>query len=298
MLIGCVIISYNPKISLLKENIDAIIQQVDQILVVDNGSNNITDVKKLVIHHKIDLLALQSNMGIATALNEGFSYFQSANYDWVLTLDQDSVAPKKLIDKLVNIDEFDKDTVGIVAADFIDRSQGEEESTRSGVVGYSKRVITSGSLTNIKIWQIIGGYDEHLFIDYVDHDFNQRIIDMGFKIFQVNDVFLIHSLGDGMLPQKNILAKIFEKQSKGHTEHSAFRQYYIFRNGIIFNKRYSKHVIYDNLKLISDIRWVLLFSDPSKQLAFAFRGIWDGLRYNKRKDVYFQKYLMLKKRND
>lgn len=298
MKIGSVIVSYNPKVDLLNENIDAIISQVDAVLIVDNGSKNIERIRLSISDKNIHILELKKNMGIAYALNSGISYFQDLKFDWVITLDQDSIAPRNLINDLININEFKDENIGIVAADFIDVSQGEESSTRTGVVGYSKRVITSGSLTNIKVWQSVGGFDEQLFIDYVDHDFNQRIMDMGFEIFQVNDVSFKHSLGEGVSSESNVLAKIFAKQSKGHTDHSAFRQYYIFRNGIIFTKRYSKNITYDTIKLVLDIRWLFLFKQPSKKIFAALHGIWDGLTYNARNDLFFQKYLKLKRMKD
>lgn len=290
-MIGSIIVSYNPDIDLLKENLNSIVKQVDKVLVVDNGSQNIAFIKKIVNEAGSSILQLHSNMGIAVALNSGMSYFQNLHYDWIMTLDQDSIAPKNLIKQLTSVNEFKEKNVGIIAADFIDRTQGETITTRSGVVEYSKRVITSGSLTNVEVWKQVCGFDNQLFIDYVDHDFNQRIINMGFKIYQVSDLQLSHSLGKEISPKSNFLAKIFSRQRKGHAEHSAFRQYYIYRNGIIFIKRYSKRSMYDFLKLTSDIRWIFLFSQPIQQLISALHGVWDGLKYNTDNDLYFQEYL-------
>ncbi|RDF88859.1 glycosyltransferase family 2 protein [Leuconostoc mesenteroides subsp. mesenteroides] len=294
-MIGAVIVTYNPKIDLLEENINAIKEQVSSVLVVDNGSINFVQIEKLVIKTEVHLLPLNQNMGIAIALNEGLAYFKNLNFMWAITLDQDSIAPNNLIEALTSTDEFKYPNIGIIAADFIDASQDEIKNSKTGISEYSKRVITSGSLTNVAVWDKVGRFDNQLFIDYVDHDFNQRVMEMGFKIFQVNDVYFRHSLGEKVSSKKNILAKLFYKQVKGHAEHSAFRQYYIYRNGVIFIKRYSKHPFWDFIKLISDIRWIMLFSSPIKQSAAAAHGVIDGLMYSPKKDTYFQRYLDLKK---
>lgn len=295
MKIGSIIVSYNPDIELLKENIDAIIKQVDRVLIVDNGSRNIVSIKELSDQTGAFLIDLSTNMGIATALNKGMAYFQKLHYDWVLTLDQDSVASDNLISKLTSVSEFTEKDVGIIAADFMDMVQGERESTRSESDRHSRRVITSGSLTNVRIWEYVGGFDEQLFIDSVDYDFNQRIISLGFKIFQVNEVYIRHSLGEGIKTKNNFLTRMMLKQSKGHpTEHSAFRLYYIHRNLIIYAKRYSERPIHDILKSILSMVWIFLFRDPRQKLVSALKGVWDGLKYHSKNDLYFQNYLELK----
>ena len=40
------IVTFNPDIERLNENISAIINQVDKVVVVDNGSENADDIKK------------------------------------------------------------------------------------------------------------------------------------------------------------------------------------------------------------------------------------------------------------
>ena len=56
MKIGSVIVSYNPKVDLLNENIDAIISQVDAVLIVDNGSKNIERIRLSISDKNIHIL--------------------------------------------------------------------------------------------------------------------------------------------------------------------------------------------------------------------------------------------------
>lgn len=288
--IGALIVSFNPNIELLQENISAIVNQVLTVVVVDNGSNNIHDVEKLIQNYGVSLITLEKNLGIAAALNKGMEFLREKNFDWVLTLDQDSVVPKDIIKNLTNTKEFEMKNIGLLAADFIDSAVGEIKSDRSGVAGYSKRVITSGSLTNVNVWNIIGGFDEQLFIDAVDHDFNQRIIQMGYDIFQINDVQIQHTLGQSMKNNNNVLAQIVGFFGVHRSEHSATRLYYIYRNEIIFIKRYSKKKAYDYLRLIAGMRWLIIVSHPIKQTKAALKGIKDGINYSTENDVFFKNY--------
>lgn len=288
--IGALIVSFNPSIKLLQENINAIVNQVSTVVVVDNGSNNVNDVEKLLQNYGVSLIKLEKNFGIAAALNRGMEFLKKENFNWVLTLDQDSVVPKDIIQKLTDTKEFKIKNVGLIAADFINSAAGEISSERSGVVGYSRRVITSGSLTNVKVWSIIGGFDEQLFIDAVDHDFNQRIIQMGYDIFQINDVQIKHALGQSMKSNNNILAQIIGFFGSQRSEHSATRLYYIYRNEIIFIKRYSKRKTYDYLRLISDMRRLVIASHPIKQTKAALMGIKDGIKYSTKNDTFFRNY--------
>ena len=62
------IILYNPDLSRLRENISAILPQVDKVVLVENGSSDITYLKELE-DEKIELIVNEENMGIAYALN-------------------------------------------------------------------------------------------------------------------------------------------------------------------------------------------------------------------------------------
>ena len=51
------IITYNPDIARLTFNIKAIFPQVDEVVLIDNGSKNINNIKSLICNYKsIDLI--------------------------------------------------------------------------------------------------------------------------------------------------------------------------------------------------------------------------------------------------
>lgn len=92
------IVLYNPDIVRLRENVNAIISQVDMLFLQDNGSENISEVEALIGGlPRVVLLKSSRNMGIAWALNQLCEQATADNYCWILTLDQDSVCPEGII---------------------------------------------------------------------------------------------------------------------------------------------------------------------------------------------------------
>ena len=70
------IVLFNPEIERLNENIEHIRKQVPMLILVDNGSSNLEDVKSLICDvPNIILLENGKNLGIAQALNRIFLDF-------------------------------------------------------------------------------------------------------------------------------------------------------------------------------------------------------------------------------
>lgn len=46
--IGALLVTFNPNIPKLKESLNRIINQVSKVIIVDNGSNNISSIKKII----------------------------------------------------------------------------------------------------------------------------------------------------------------------------------------------------------------------------------------------------------
>ena len=69
------IVSYNPDLARLRENILAIAGQVEHTLVIDNASENRENIRKLIagMEH-VSLRSNTENLGVAAALNQIFTY--------------------------------------------------------------------------------------------------------------------------------------------------------------------------------------------------------------------------------
>lgn len=226
------IVTFNADMERLKQNIEAILPQVEEIVVVDNGSKNLHDVEKLIKGYiNIHLITECKNLGIAKALNDAFKYAESKSYDWVFTLDQDSVTVSDCVATLLH---SANNNTGIICAHAVDRNfhSNDERKMDKGVRDVDA-CITSGSLTSIKAWKDCGGFDEQMFIDWVDWDICYAMRVKGYRILKSYYTNIIHELGTD--------TKSFH--IFGHEylilNRSPFRYYYVFRNRIYLARKYS-----------------------------------------------------------
>ena len=116
------IVSYNPDIKRFKENIDSILSQVDKLIIIENGSKDSEEIIKIIKSYdenRIKLVVNSKNMGIAKALNQIMVCAEKANYEWVITLDQDSVCPENLVKEYSKY--IEEDNVAIICPQIQDR---------------------------------------------------------------------------------------------------------------------------------------------------------------------------------
>lgn len=121
----------------------------------------------------------------------------------------------------------------------------------------------------------VGGFDERLFIDYVDHDFCLKLRRRGFRVLQATAAQLLHSLGS--MDRRLLLVKRINV-----THHVAVRRYYISRNRLVLWQRYRRQepvwVLRDVRRFFSEAVYMLLFErEVSKKLRMMARGIRDAL---------------------
>ena len=63
------IVTYNPDLQRLTENLDAVTKQVRRVVVVDNGSENIDRIRTLVEKYQnLGIISNKKNLGIAKHL--------------------------------------------------------------------------------------------------------------------------------------------------------------------------------------------------------------------------------------
>ena len=274
---------YEPDIDRLLENIEAVLPQVDKLICVDNGSRNIEEVKEKIQNTspKIEFIENGENLGIARALNQMFEYAEEKAYDWVLTLDQDSVCPANLMEEyrkyIDQIEHKDLKDVGVISPKLVDRNFEKDIQTEKPY-DYIDKCITSASLTSVETWKKVGGFWEYLFIDFVDHDFCAKCQKQRIKIIRVNSVELLHELGNGE-------HHTFLGRRVTALNHSPFRKYYMVRNWLIYMHEH-KDVI-DYKKVRNSYRFfylkTLLFEDEKfEKLKQMLKGRRDGKQFIKK----------------
>lgn len=268
------IITYNIDEKLI-EVTNSIINQVESLVIVDNGSKpqTIKLLKELNENPIVNVIFNEENCGIAKALNQGVELAKKNKCDWVLTLDHDSVCGKDMVkDMLSCAAEYKtKENIGILTPrifethkqDFISK-KGHEDYKYIKV----KDCIQSGSLIKLNVFDKIGYFNEELFIYHVDFDFCQRLLKAKYDIVQCNNVTLYHEEGY-KIPKKLLGRKVF------YNNYSSPAVYYITRNTIYMCRTYN--IIYIK-RVIKDFLFIVLFDKKRKErLSYFLKGIHDGL---------------------
>ncbi|MDO5852430.1 MAG: glycosyltransferase family 2 protein [Methanobacteriaceae archaeon] len=278
--ICCVIITYNIGKEFYK-CYDSIKNQVDYVIIVDNGSDKETiDVlNKIKVDTNTNVIFNNDNYGIAKALNIGVRDAITRGYSWILTMDNDSQAQFDMIDVMIktynNINEIEKNKIVGMSPNFFDRKylSNVEYNVNNLSYSYEDVVITSGNLLKKEVFDTIGFFNEEYFIDYVDIEFCLRIFEKGEKIIQVNNAILNHQIGDG---SKH---KIFNKTFTA-SNHSALRRYYITRNSLDVYKKYKHlniHATNDIKRQLakSSIKIILVEDNKIQKIKYILKGIQD-----------------------
>lgn len=279
-----VLVTYNPDLELLKESVSNLLKQTQGIIICNNSLEPLPDsfVKK---EPAICVINLGKNLGIAAAQSIGMKMaFEDDNADFILQMDQDSIADDNMVTNLLSAYECLKEhgiNVGLVGAQDFDRYTNEVNKARVNTGHPVVRdsfmqvscTLSSGSLIPKNAWLAAGGMADELFIDAVDHEYCWRLQKHGFVVVRNKEALLGHRLGDGKFKILNIL-------SVGMP--SPFRHYYAIRNAFILMRR-GYVPIYWKLSSLGKIAFKLVvypifLPEGKKRFHFITKGIWDGVR--------------------
>lgn len=271
------IVTYNPDLERLQKNINAIEPQVEHLIIVDNGSTNINLISRIKgeCKIKIDLIENKENIGIASALNQALDYAYKNNFDWILTLDQDSICDINMISEMKSqYEKEDNKNIALIAPNILDENITLKPQDIKEGIEYTGPFITSGSLTKTNIAKNIGGFVDKLFIDQVDFDFCLRLKDSGADILKVNRAIIYHQLGE--ISEHKLFGKTITT-----TNHSPIRRYYYYRNLVYMYEHHKEnHKEWINLEIkhaIKNIPRIILFEkNKTDQIKSITKGILDA----------------------
>ena len=292
MKICSIIVTYNPDIDSFRSCLYAQLNSgSDKILVVDNGSTNYSKIKQL--SNELDLLeiiSLDTNMGIAFAQNVGIKYASKNNFSFVLLFDQDTIIPEDYASKILNVYlkiklEF-TDKIAVVGPNYIDQltlnyypqvilkgcklKEVYPNTQQSEYIEISF-IIASGSLIKLETINEVGFMDEKLFIDGVDIEWCLRAKAKGFKTFVATRINVFHSIGDTRL------------QSLGRNVaiHSPIRRYYMARNNILILRYKNIPFGFKLRKIVSVLSSISIhlyeFKFSKEYMYYIFKGFYHGV---------------------
>jgi rhamnosyltransferase len=277
MKIAATVVFYNPEDDIF-DNISSYITDVEKLIIIDNSTKyNLGLINKLKnTFSNIEYINNNGNLGIATALNIGCMKAIEYNFEWILTMDQDS--------KFINFEHYKKclfslnnqDNIALIAANTM--WHAKEHLPSHPTCNYEEKflVITSANFLNLNLFESIGRFEDKLFIDMVDHDYCIRAQEKKYKIYYFKDVLVEHSLGN-LFKRKNLITR----KVKNKIEHNPQRVYYITRNFLYTWKQYSDIFPKEfnliktiNILFIHQITKIILYEDQKLKKIYAkFLGL-------------------------
>lgn len=233
MKIAAVVILYYPPKSVFA-NIKTYYDYVDKIFVFDNSEVESLVKDDLVNLPKVEFYHNHENEGIAKRLNSACRLAVKEQYEWILTMDQDSSFSVDAVNAYFNcFKQFkEKNNIAIFGTEY---KRYTTTTTDNCTVKEVDKLITSGSLLNLSLFEKIGEFDEALFIDSVDYDYCFRAIIASYFIIQFSNVYLLHSIG--RIANRSSIKTFFITKKKKEI-HSPLRLYYMYRNMLYLNKKY------------------------------------------------------------
>ncbi|MCI1640651.1 MAG: hypothetical protein LKI42_05195 [Bacteroidales bacterium] len=219
------VITYKPDKELLMKNISSFAGSVSRIVIWDNtpeaeaGGIDFGGIPR----DKIFLMGEGRNIGISKALNKVWKYASANGFDYILTMDQDSVWEgfDNFLDKISLRTDKEKCLFGPCVNG--DKTNGDFSETVF--------LITSGMLVPVSVLDAVGGYREEFFTDAIDSDlvFHARML--GFLSYYVSGCSLVQRFGN---PETS---HAFGRNFRIY-DYSPERLYGIFRNNIIVIRTY------------------------------------------------------------
>lgn len=215
----------------------------DKVMIFDNSDNkNDCDLYNDVIY-----VNFGENKGIAYALSYAMQYAIDNNYDYVLTLDQDSIFPydkMKIITEKLNNAIYQR--IGIVALNYNNKYKSNKD------VKFINSIITSGNFVKVSAYKMIEGFNEELFIDYVDFDMCRQMVSAGFSIMLLTKISIIQTIGNPII--KRFLFKKIKVMNP-----SCIRYYYRFRNLKYLKMKNFRFYFFKNIKEHFSVILMLLY---------------------------------------
>lgn len=275
-----IVVTFHPAPDAI-ENLSKLKQQVERVIVVDNGSSpeELAMLRAGQASLGFELIENGENLGIATALNIGVRRADVLKCTWVFLFDQDSCVTDGFTDTMLRA--FcrmpENHQIGILIPAYVDKRHGAAIAATRELNSEIESAMTSGSLIRMEVFKKHGLFADELFIDGVDHEYSLRLRQAALSIKECADAVLLHSPGS---PTSH---RILRKKSFLSSNYGSTRRYYQERNKVwlvrhywrtfpSFCKRQIKVTVKDILKI------VLFEEDKVSKCSFMLRGWRDGLR--------------------
>jgi rhamnosyltransferase len=250
----CIIICYRPDVVQLMSLCGHVLADGAKIVLVDNTETPYLGSDK--VPEGCTLITLGCNSGIGHALNVGVAAALAAGAAVILLLDQDSKIDPGFLSLLAGaIQPGIAEVVSPLCVD--DRTGRALPSLRLSPHGLSipvhdadrssrylvDIVISSGTVATREVFDIVGTFDEGLFIDFVDTEWCLRCRSKKIPIYVIPTAVMRHSIG----------SRHFNFGPLTILVHSSTRCYYQIRNSLLLLRKRHVPIIFSLKQIISVI---------------------------------------------
>ncbi len=252
----------------------------DQMIVVDNGSNDDSVSQIRGVFPGIDLLCLPENLGFAGGYNHGIKTALESGATSIFILNNDTVIDREAISSL-NASAWDvsvpkiyfHESPGIIWSAgaqwrwyppmVIMRGYQHRDSPRYGKVVELNYATACALMVKSIVFEKAGLFDPQYKNYFEDYDFFYRVHQSGFKV--------------GFIPQ----AKIWHKVARTLGSKSPERLWYLGRNCVLF---YRKENRFPSWALYSFLGWVSLreiIKLNLQEIRYFWKGVYSGMEWIK-----------------
>ena len=262
-----IVVTYYPQKDILEKNISAFVDDVEKVLVWENSKDEDREKYRYIIHPKVEYCGDGVN-SISHALNFAWRYAKSNGYDYLLTMDQDSIWEDftSFVSKTTNNLKIQKGIFGPNAYYPFKNETVECD-----------HIITSGMLLKTETIDEIGGWNEAFFIDCVDDEFCLRAKSKGIKSFFLGDCMLHHTFGTP--GEVRFMGRSFTLRND-----SPQRLYSIYKSHVLLTRMFPENKIVRKELFrfwFPLIKWTFLLEDQkAAKLYSTLKGIVQGLLCN------------------
>jgi rhamnosyltransferase len=278
-----IIITYNPGNDIFRVLSKQLVI-FKKIIIIDNGSEEEIINELLSFSNRyaqIEIIPLERNFGIAYALNCGIKRALDLKFRWIVSFDQDSTPSALILEYYNKVVQSCKEPcdIGLIGGAFtcIETSLIHDSITWRN----SLSLITSATLYNSEIFNRTGLFNEELFIDSVDFEFNLRVRKNRFLTIRIDQPVIVHTLGN---PIEKTVLNITVKS----TNHIVERRYYMARNHVIISRMYFMSfplwVLKKNFYFAKSLFQILIVEkDIRPKIKTIIHGLRDGFAFSIKK---------------
>lgn len=265
-----IVVTYFPERDLLNKNISAFINDVDKVLIWENTPESQKLQYRYINHPKIEYCGDGIN-SISHALNYAWKYAESNGFDYLLTMDQDSVFEN--FSNYLNCTVHNEGCPLGIWSPIIVTDKNPKKPCITKQFVEIKYTITSGLLQKVSLISLIGGWNEKFVIDGIDNEYCFHAMRKGVKTYMVKDIFLNHQYGE---PQE----VCFMGHSVSLFNYSPPRYYSIYRSHVQLLRMFPEQSKFRNVckeQWGGLIKWIFVFEDQRFYKLFNIvRGILSG----------------------